>query len=100
MHSARLVCLLLGFWLAGGFFMAAIATGGFHGVDRLLAEPNRTARLEFQSLEQNYGKGAARMLLRYQVSEQNRSYFEAWEMVQIAMGSLLFLFLLFGTRKD
>jgi len=82
--------------------MAWIAIEGFHGVDRLLDAPNPQARLEFKTIESdgNFGKGAARTLLRYQVSEQNRVYFESWEIVQLALGSLLFFFVLFGTRED
>ena len=82
--------------------MAWIATENFRGVDRLLDQPNPLAKLGFQTLEndRNLGAGAARLLLRYQVAEQNRYYFESWEIVQIVLGSLLFFFLLFGTRED
>ena len=102
MHIVRLVCFVLGSWLTGSVFMAWIATENFRGVDRLLAQPNPVAQLEFKTLEsdRNFGAGAARLLLRYQVSEQNRFYFESWEFVQMALGSLLFFFLLFGTRED
>ena len=102
MHSVRLTCFLLGIWLAGGVFMAWVATENFRQVDRLLEHPNLQARLNFRTHEnpQNFGPGAARMLLRYQASEQNRFYFEAWESVQVVLGSLLFFFLLFGTRED
>ena len=102
MHPVRPVCFVLGSWLAGGVFMAWVATQNFRGVDRLLDQPNPAAKLEFKALDgdRNFGSGAARMLLRYQVSEQNRFYFESWEIVQMTLGSLLFLFLLFGTRED
>lgn len=102
MHSVRLICFALGAWITGGFFMTWVATEGFRGADRLLGEPNPTARLQFKTLDaqQNSGPNAARMLLRYQVSEQNRFYFESWEIVQVVLGSLLFFFMLFGTRED
>ena len=102
MHSVRLVCFVLGTWLAGGVFMAWVATQNFRSVDRLLDQPNPAAQLAFKTLDGDLklGSGAARMLLRYQVSEQNRFYFESWEIVQIALGSLLFFFLLFSTRED
>ena len=102
MHSVRLVSFALGLWLAGGLFMAWVATQNFRGVDRLLDEPNPTAQLEIKALDDSkeFGPGAARMLLRYHASEQNRFYFESWELVQIVLGSLLFFFLLFATRED
>lgn len=102
MHSVRLVCFAFGLWLAGGVFMAWVATQNFRGVDRLLDQPNPIAKLDFKTLDtdKNLGPGTARLLLRYHVSEQNRFYFESWELAQIVLGTLLFFFLLFGTRED
>lgn len=102
MHSVRLVAFGLGLWLAGGLFMAWVATQNFRGVDRLLDEPNPTAQLEIKALDNSpeFGPEAARMLLRYHASEQNRFYFESWELVQIVLGSVLFFLLLFATRED
>ena len=39
----------------------------------------------------------ARVFLRYQASELNRSYFQNWERAQIVLGAALFLVLAFGT---
>jgi hypothetical protein len=83
-------------WLAGGFFMAAVATQSFRSVDRILAQPNPLAAVEMKGL----APGVPRMLLRYQASEFNRHLFEAWEIVQIIGGGFLFFFLLFGTSED
>ena len=95
MPIRRLLCFLLGMWLAGGFFMAYVATQNFRGVDRLLAQPNPAAAVEIKTL----GAVAARGLLRYQVSEQNRSYFQTWETAQLA-GGLLFLFLILFAANE
>jgi hypothetical protein len=95
MHIRRLLCFLLGMWLAGGFFMAYVATENFRGVDRLLVQPNPTVAVEDKTL----GREAMRGLLRYQVSEQNRRYFQTWEVVQLA-GGLSFLFLMFFAAKE
>lgn len=102
MHSVRLVSFVLGAWLSGGLFMAWVATQNFRGVDRLLGQTNPAARLDVRTLDDpaNSGPGATRLLLRYQVSEQNRFYFESWEIAQLVLGTLLFFFLLFGTRED
>jgi hypothetical protein len=94
MHSVRLTCFALGFWLAGGLFVAFVATQNFRGVDRLLEDPNPVARLKFKTLDD------PRQLLRYHASEQNRFYFETWEIVQLVLGSILFFFVLFATRED
>ena len=96
MHSRRIACLLLGFWLAGGVFMAFVATENFRSVDRLLDQANPVARLQFKSL----GPANARMLMRYAAAEQNRYLFETWEIAQVILGILFFFFLLFGTRED
>jgi hypothetical protein len=96
MHSRRFACLLLGIWFAGGAFMQWISRENYSAVDRLLDQPNPVASLQIKTL----GTAAARQMLRYQVAEQNRFYFEAWETQQLMLGSFFFFFLLFGTRED
>jgi hypothetical protein len=76
--------------------MAWVAAESFSSVDRLLARPHAVATAEFKEL----GRADARLLLRYQVAEQNRWYFEAWETTQIVMGMLFFFFMLFATREN
>ena len=94
MHFRRFACFLLGAWLACGLFMAMVATQNFRSVDRLLAKPSAPAAGQLHKLGP-----AARSLLRYQVSEQNRWYFETWEMVQVGVGIVLLLVLLFGSNE-
>jgi hypothetical protein len=96
MHSRRIACLLLGMWLAGGFFMAWMATENFRSVDRLLNQGNPAALVRLRAIGP---EAEGRALLRYEVSEQNRFYFESWEIIQVFLGGFLFLFLLFGTRE-
>ena len=96
MHSRRLACFLLGAWLAGGVFLQWLSMENKRSVERLLDHPNPAAILQFRSL----GPAATRLVLRYQVAEQNRFYFESWEVLQVMLGSLFFFFLLFGTRED
>jgi hypothetical protein len=77
-------CWLLGAWIAGSLFMIMVATQNFRSVDRLLAAPaGATAQIE------KMGREEARTFLRYQVSEQNRWYFETWEKIQLALGLAL-----------
>ena len=76
--------------------MAWVAAESFSSVDRLLARPHPVATLQFKAL----GRADARLLLRYQVAEQNRWNFENWEVAQIIMGALFFFFVLFATREN
>src|ERR1700682_312231 len=77
-------CWLLGAWIAGSLFMILVAPQNFRSVDRLLASPaGAAAQID------RMGHGEARTFLRYQVSEQNRWYFETWEKIQLALGLAL-----------
>ena len=78
-------CWLLGAWIAGSLFMIMVATQNFGSVDRLLAAPSSAAAAQIQTM----GREKARAFLRYQVSEQNRWYFETWEKIQLALGVAL-----------
>jgi hypothetical protein len=84
MKSRYVACWLVGAWIAGSLFMILVATQNFRSVDRLLAAP-ASARAPFEKM----GHQEARTFLRYQVSEQNRWYFETWETVQLALGLAL-----------
>jgi hypothetical protein len=64
--------------------MIMVATQNFRSVDRLLAAPGSAA-----TQVGKMGHGEARTFLRYQVSEQNRWYFETWEKIQLALGLAL-----------
>jgi len=75
--------------------MVMVATQNFRSVDRLLAKPSILAAQQLGKL----GPGPARALLRYQVSEQNRWYFETWGFAEIILGVALFSVLLFGSTE-
>jgi len=76
--------------------MDMVATQNFRSVDRLLAAPSPQLAERIQTMG---GHDAARMLLRHQVAEQNRWYFETWEQIQIVLGVALVL-VLFGAGRD
>ena len=76
--------------------MLWVAAVSFGSVDRLMAQPHPVATAQFKAL----GRSDARLLLRYQVAEQNRWYFQTWETAQIVIGALFFFFLLFATREN
>jgi hypothetical protein len=75
--------------------MDMVVTQNFRSVDRLLAKPVPPAAQLLEKL----GPDAARMLLRHQVSEQNRWYFETWGLIEAAIGAALLLILLFGSTE-
>ena len=96
MHTRRFAALLLGAWLAGSSFMIAIAIGNFHAVDRLLESPASPAEQYVKAI----GKSPARTFLRYMASEQNRSYFNKWELAQLGIGVALVITLVFATGRN
>jgi len=75
--------------------MDMVVTQNFRSVDRLLAKPAPAAALQFAKL----GPGGARVLLRHQVSEQNRWYFETWGAIETALGAVLLMILFFGSTE-
>jgi len=77
--------------------MDMVATQNFRSVDRLLAAPSSQAAEQIRTLG---GHDPARLLLRYQVSEQNRWYFETWEDTQMVLAIALFLVLIFGIQPE
>ena len=95
MHARRLACFFLGLWLAGGLFMAWVATQNFREVDRLLSKADPVATLKFKELGPE-----ARFIMRYQASEMNRWLFRSWENAQVFLGVGFFLVMLFGSREN
>ena len=68
-------------------------------VERLLAQPDPAAAVRIGMLDKTLGKSETRLLLRHQASEQNRYYYELWEIVQLVLAAAFFFFLLFGTSE-
>jgi hypothetical protein len=95
MHYRRMASLLLGLWLGGGLLTAWFAIESFRSVDRLLSAPGPVVAIQIRAL----GPGGARALLRYQAAEQNRSFFQTWEFLQLIWGVGFFSFLLFGSTE-
>jgi hypothetical protein len=94
MNNQRLACILLGAWLSGSLFMAAVAFGNFKITDRILMAPALPGAAK--AIE-TLGAVEARYFLRHQAGEANRTFFEFWGLAQLALGLSLFSLLLFGT---
>ncbi|HTA69761.1 MAG TPA: hypothetical protein VK776_15845 [Bryobacteraceae bacterium] len=95
MHYSRVSAFLLGGLLIGSLFMGFVATGNFQTVNEILKSPPPQAEKMIQQL----GAENARLLLRYQAGEENRLFFESWEMAQLVLG-LFLAGLLFLTGKS
>jgi hypothetical protein len=76
MHTRRLSMLILGLWLGLTFAMLFVATQNFRGVDN------------------------TRLLLRYQIAELNRFYFDWYGVAQITLAFSLAACLLFATNGN
>ncbi|HTX38672.1 MAG TPA: hypothetical protein VME43_26785 [Bryobacteraceae bacterium] len=76
--------------------MALIAAADTWQADHLVDLPSP----EFAVESHLAGAPNARVLFHYQAEEEKRRNYEAWEMAQIVLGSLFFLFLLFGTDES
>src|SRR5258708_19033210 len=93
MHYRRILCLLLGLWLGGGIVMAWFGARSFQTVHRVMNQSNPVFAVQTRPL----GEANTRMVLRFQIAEQNRYMFQNWEYVQLILGTFFFGFLLFGT---
>src|ERR1700688_2662260 len=96
MHSSRISAFLLGALLTGSLFMAFVATRNFQTVSEILKSPPTQAEKMIQTL----GPENARLLLRYLAGEENRLFFDTWEIAQLLLGLFLAgLLFLDGNRR-
>jgi hypothetical protein len=89
----RLAALLLGAWLGGGILTDVAVTQNFNTIDSFLQTPgNIAASAELNKI----GRDQERLLLRRNAGEENTWIFINWERIEVVIGGLLFLVLLFG----
>jgi hypothetical protein len=93
----RLSSVLLGMWLGAGILTDVAVTQNFQTVDRFLQTPGSVA---VSAQLNDVGRARERLILRRNAGEENNWIFENWERVEVAMGGLLFLLLLFGDRPQ
>jgi len=89
-----MACLLLGLWMGAGAWMLWVSADNAASADKLLLAPSAAASDYLKTL----GHAPVGPLAHYLAAEQNRSLFETWGVVQIALAAVFFFFLLFGTR--
>jgi hypothetical protein len=95
MHYRRILCLLIGLWLGGGLVMAWFGANSFSTVHNVMNQSNPMFALQTKPL----GPANTRMVLRFQVAEQNRYMFQNWEYMQLILGAFFFSYMLFGTLE-
>jgi hypothetical protein len=93
----RLTALLLGAWLGASILTDVAVTENFNAIDPFLQTPGNVA----MSTELNkIGRDEARLVLRRNAAEENTWIFTNWERVEVALGGVLFLVVLFGGRPQ
>ena len=95
MHYSRISAFLLGAILTGSLFMAFVASGNFQTVSEILKSPPPQADKMIKVL----GDENARLLLRYLAGEENRLFFQTWEIAELVLGLLLAVLFLAGNKR-
>jgi hypothetical protein len=88
--AARIAIFLAAAWLIGSLFLAFVATQNFATVDRVLLDQSAGAAPRIAKL----GPSDARLLLRFLAGEENRLYFQAWEIAELGILAILLLLVL------
>ena len=81
--------------MGGGILMFWYGARSFGTVADIMNQSNPAFVLQTKPL----GPVVTRLVLRYEVAEQNRWLTRSWETMQILLGCLFFGYLLFGTRE-
>jgi hypothetical protein len=81
--------------MGGGLLMLWYGARSFGTVEDIMHQSNPAFLLETKPL----GPAVTRLVLRYEVAEQNRWMARSWETMQILLGGLFFGYLLFGTME-
>jgi len=76
--------------------MALVASANNWQADHMVDHPGPILAVEMRPL----GAANVRMLFHFQAAEENRRNYEIWEIAQIGLALLFFLFLLFGTTES
>ena len=88
---------MIGAWLGAGILADVAVTQNFQAVDRFLQTPGSVGT---SAALNAVGRDQERFILRRNAGEENNWIFLNWERVELALGGLLFLLLLFGERPQ
>jgi hypothetical protein len=90
-RTRRLAAILVSLWFGGILVVALAAPAAFRSVDAVMTAPPEVVAKTMQQI----GPASMREILHYQVSEANRQLFDLWGWVQLTLGAVIFLMLLF-----
>ena len=88
---------MLGVWLGASVLTDVAVTQNFQTVDRFLQQPGSVSA---SAAVTTVGRDRERFILRRNAGEENNWIFTNWERVELALGGLLFLLLLFGEKPQ
>jgi hypothetical protein len=83
-NRRALLSLVLGVWIGGTLFMWTVATQNFALVAQILSDPDDG----FARVSEALSADELRLTMRYQASEANRLFFEAWGWAQLPIAAL------------
>jgi hypothetical protein len=95
MHFRRFATFLLGAWLAGTVLLYVFAVQNASLAGQTFQSLSPVAAAQFRGVPAEQ----AQTLLRYAAAQQTRWFTEVWGNTQILLGTVLFLYMLFGTRE-
>lgn len=94
MHLRRVSSFVLGAWIAGSLLVAVMVYDSSRSADSILQSvPQPLAKAM-----EKWDSGQVRQLVHYQAAELARTYLARWELMELALGAILLLLLVFSTR--
>jgi hypothetical protein len=96
LHTRRLATLLLGVWLGSGIFIAWFSRHNRFSVEQTLNYASKPFQDEIEHLDKDRLRG----LLRFHAEELNREYSLWWGRLQLLLGMVLAILLLFATNGN
>lgn len=95
MHTRRMAAFLLGAWVAGALFMAAISLLSVRAPNIVLEVPHPAVA----AMAKDLGPDNMVLLLRHAFSEQSRFLLRRWEQIQVLVAIVLSACLFLGTQR-
>ena len=93
MHTRRLLCSILGMWLAANIIISVSASTNLRMADTTLASPDAP----LAKIIKQWGYGTVRQVMRHEAGEVNRYLFAIWGWVSIFF-ALVVLGMLFSVK--
>jgi hypothetical protein len=95
MHIRRLICFMLGLFLAGNTLILLSGYTGHLSLERVLSRPAAQVKQDSEKL----GSDSLRSMLRHQMLETVRYNQEKWDYLQLLLLLAILLLVVFGTHE-